>query len=129
MSESELLIIPTCECAYEEMDQYLAEGRTPEKFPKQCRSCWKVLVFDTPFPEALFISKENPHSKIVETDEDVFLVVIYTESENERDRVRSELNENAKVTGRVRYRFACKLFQEYFPEMFISMGKPNPDFL
>ncbi len=129
MSESESMITPSCESAYDEMDQNLAEGRTPEKFPEQCRNCWKVLVFDAPFAEALFISKEHPHSKIVETDEDVFLVVIYTESENERDRIRSELNENAKVTGRVRYRFACKLFQEYFPGMYISMGKPNPDFL
>ena len=129
MSESESLIVPTCESAYEEMDQFLAEGRTPEKFPEQCRSCWKVLVFNTSFAEALFIRKQYPDSKIVETDEDIFLVVIYTESKEERDRVRLELNENEKVTGRVRYRFACRSFQESFPLMFISMGKPNPDFL
>ena len=129
MPEFESIIDRKCEIAFKEMESYMSEGLTPEKFPEQCRSCWKVLVFDTPFAEALFIRKEYPHSKMVETDDDVFLVVIYTESENERDRVRSELNENAKVSGRVRYRFACKLFQEYFPEMFISMGKPNPDFL
>jgi hypothetical protein len=65
----------------------------------------------------------------MEGNPDKYLVVIYTNSEEERDEIIEKLRKDPKVTDRIRYRFACKYFQELFPEMFISAGKPNPKFL
>ncbi|MCK4733161.1 MAG: hypothetical protein KAT65_11955 [Methanophagales archaeon] len=125
------LIDNNCFGPLTEMEKYKKQCKLPKKFPKQCRNCWKVLVFSVSKNEALYIIKKYPHSKYLEMDDEPgkYLIVIYTKSEEERDNVRSDLESDNKVTGRIRYRFACRSFQDDFPEMFISVGKPNPKFL
>ncbi len=125
------LIDNTCSGPLTEMEKYKKQGKIPEKFPKRCRNCWKVLVFSVSTKEVWYIRRKYPHSKYLKMEDEPnkYLVVIYTNSVKERDKVRSNLESDIKVTGRIRYRFACKSFQDDFPEMFISTGKPNSKFL
>lgn len=125
------LIDNTCDGPLKLMWEHEQKGIPPAKFPEMCRNCWKVLVFDISKEEALYIRKKFPHSKTLpmEKDPNKYLVVIYTKSEEERDYVRSELKIDNQVKGRIRYRFACRSFQDAFPDMFISTGKPNPKYL
>ncbi len=126
-----LLVDNTCLGPLTEMERYKKRGKLPKKFPKMCRSCWKVLVFGVSKNEALYTGKKYPHSKYLEMENEPnkYLVVIYTKSEQERDSVQNDLEKDSKVNGGIRYRFACRSFQDDFPEMFISVGKPNPKFL
>jgi hypothetical protein len=127
----EWLIDNACLDSLTEMKGYKEQGKLPEKFPEKCRNCWKVLVFSVSKKEALYITKKYLHSKYLEMDNEPgkYLGVIYTNSEGERDDVLSDLKGDNNVGGRIRYRFACKSFQSDFPEMFISVGRPNPKFL
>jgi len=121
----------TCLGPLSMVEKYREQGKIPDKFPEMCRNCWKVLVFDVHEKEALYIREKYPDSKHkkMKGEPNKFFVVIYTRSEDERDNVRRALEIDNRVMGRIRYRFACKLFQDNFPEMFISTGKPNPKFL
>lgn len=123
----------TCLRPLTEMGRYKKRGKLPKKFPKMCRNCWKVLVFGVSKNEAVYIGKKYPHSKYLEMENEPnkYLVVIYTKSEQERDSVQNDLEKDnkVKVNDGIRYRFACRSFQDDFPEMFISVGKPNPKFL
>lgn len=114
------------------MLEYKRRGITPDKFPATCRNCWKVLVFDVSKEEVRYIGEKilYPSKALpMEDNPNKYLVVIYTRSVEERDEVRRRLEMHGQVKGRIRYRFACRAFQDDFPEMFISAGKPNPKYL
>jgi len=59
---------------------------TPPKFPEPCKNCWKVLVFDVSKEEAKYITSKYGRSKHLEMEgnPDKYLVVIYTNSEEEK---------------------------------------------
>lgn len=131
--------ISDCEAALEYMEECKSRGITPPKFPTPCRSCWKVLVFELPEIQARalwrrydrFLGAKDTSSKYREMkgSPGKYLVVIYTKSESQRDKVIREIRSDQEFSGRIAYRFACREFQELFPEMFISAGKPNPKYL
>ncbi|MCD6466152.1 hypothetical protein J7L27_07305 [Candidatus Bathyarchaeota archaeon] len=106
--------------------------------PPLCRNCWKVLVF---FDEAmlfhvleeklkkerildfhgLFVSGKNYTFKVIPTEKGGRLMVIYTHSKDDRDRVRLKLSEICNRDGidcRIRFRRAGRYWQDMFPELF-----------
>lgn len=108
--------------------------------PPLCRNCWKVLAFFNDansfhdFEEKLkkerildscglfvSISGKNYTFKVKSIERGGRLMVIYTHSKDDRDRVLLKLDEICSMEGincRIRFRRGGRYWQDMFPELF-----------
>lgn len=98
------------------------------RFPTYCKTCWTVLVIGVSFDVKEYLANKYSSKGIMKKD-GVCIVSIYAKSKDERDKIIRDIRGDKFVCGVVRYRFACRLMQTVYPEMFLSAGTPNPDYL